>query len=338
MGFKFSTTIVQLTGLAQSAAELGSKWVAKGLVSYYKHGGLNGAHSEVMRRSQFMQTREYGFNRDVADAMRNLKNRRVLSDFQMMLFYPIVKMQGVVDTITWLGAFERAVAEGKSEYQCIKYADLTIETSQSSGFMSSLSAIERGTTSENTRLNEWVKAGTIFYSYFNTKFNIARRKLQQTDFRKKSEVLQLGTDYLMLFWLEAALGEFILGRLPDLGGDDDELKAIKWNMNLIASNAMSGVPLLRETYSAYSGFNTGDATSRGLGDVSKALIAMSKVAENQFTDKETDWYDTTRALISGGNVVSPVKYPAGQINQIMRGIEKADKGDATPMDYLRYKK
>jgi hypothetical protein len=113
---------------------------------------------------------------------------------------------------------------------------------------------------------------------------------------------------------------------------------LAWNLNLMGSSAFSGIPMFREVYSTMSGFGGEDATARALGDLGRGVVAVKNIASSAFTEEDTNWYAATRSLITAGNVLSPVKYPAGQINQIIRGMEKSSENEAVLADYLIYQK
>lgn len=334
MGWKLSTALVQITGLSQSVVELRPKWAFKGLQRSMELG-LEAA-GYVQEKSEFMRARGITFNRDVGDAMKRLEQNGILRDVQATFMLPMLKMQQVVDTITWLGAYEKAVADDRPGGDPVKYADQIVENAQSSGAFSAMSPILRGTLGPNTRLNEWIKLYTVFMSYFNTKVNLAMRRTNQTNFKKPEEVARLGLDYLMLFWFETVVGDFILGKLPDFGDDEEPaMSAAAYSLKASLSTFMAGLPVLREAAAFMSGFGTTPPHVRGIEGTVAAGKNVGKVISSPFTDEEINWYKVARSIVDAGVYLSPVKYPAGQINVMIKAMEQSSEGeDVAPADYL----
>lgn len=343
MGWKLSTSLIQLTGYSQTVVQIGKKHAILGMAKYVSNPVK--ASREVRAISPFMDMRTRTFQRDVADALTQARGvGGIKGNVLAALFWPIAKMQQTVDIPTWLGAYSRAIGEGKTGDDAVAFADGAVEASQSSSLMSNLSSVERGTLSQGTRLSETVKLWTTFYSYFNTKLNLAMRQTQATNFRSPRQVAELTGDYLMLFWVEAVLGEMILDFLPNaFGGDDDDddedrtfMQGLGYHLALTAQSAAGTLPGLREISAGLQGFDVGPGPTRGLGDIAKGFQQTGKAIGAAFDeDEDVNGFALIRALIAAGNVISPIKYPASQINVAIRATEKADKGDdVTMIDYL----
>lgn len=342
MGFKLSTTLIQVTGFTQTAVRVGYAHTLLGMAKFVANPMK--ASREVRAMSPFMDIRTRTFQRDVADALTQARGvGGIKGNVLASLFWPIAKMQQMVDTPTWLAGYDRAVKEGKTGDDAIAFADAMVESSQSSSLMSNLSPVERGTVSQGTRLSEFVKLWTTFYSFFNAKLNLAMQRTQATDFRRPGQVAELAADYLMLFWVEAALGDLMLRQLPDaISGDDkdDDEKTLMtgiWHQVALTFYSMTGtLPLLREAAGAMQGFDAGPGSSRALGDLGKGAAQVVKAGRAALSeDEDVNGWQLIRALIAAGNVVSPIKYPAAQINTAVRAMEKSAKDkDVSMIDYL----
>lgn len=337
MGLKVSTSLVQVTGFTQTAVELGKRWAWQGFATFVRNPAE--ATRTVHALSAFMRSRAETQQRDIRDTLAGFKGDGLRDRAVQVMFWPIVKMQQQVDVPTWLGAYNKALAEGESEERAVKIADSFVEASQGSGMMSSLSAFERGTWNENHRLSESIKLWTTFYSYFNTKLNVAMRKTTGTDFRNPAAVASLAADYLMLFWVETLLGEVIIN-LPGMlfGGDEPADDDRTWT-DIVAHGLWSGVstmmatlPFAREISGVIQGFDAAPGPARSLGEIGKAVVSLGKTA-NGFVDPDADvnGWALARHLVSGGNVVSPVKIPAGQINTAISAMERASRGEDVPL-------
>jgi hypothetical protein len=342
MGLKVSTSLVQVTGFTQTAVELGKRWAWQGFSTFVRNPAE--ATRTVHALSDFMRTRAETQQRDIRDTLARFKGDGLRDRAVQVMFWPIVKMQQQVDVPTWLGAYNKALAAGEAEERAVKIADSFVEASQGSGLMSSLSAFERGTWSPNVRLSETVKLWTTFYSYFNTKLNVAMRKTTGTDFKNPAAVASLAADYLMLFWVETLLGEALLG-LPgmlfgddDGAGDDDKdwTDYVAHGLWSGVSTMMGALPFAREIASTIQGFDAAPGPARSLGAVGDALKSVARTARDAADpNRDVNLLSFVKYMVAGGNVVSPVKIPAGQINVAISAMERASKGEDVPLvDYL----
>tara|TARA_R110000824_G_scaffold122685_3_gene280035 strand:- start:5591 stop:12157 length:6567 start_codon:yes stop_codon:yes gene_type:complete len=327
MGLKLSTTIIQVSGFAQSVVEVGPKNMLNGLTAMFAGGKPWEVMAQVQEKSIFMRDRSKTFNRDINDTVKAFKGEKLSSDLIKVYFYPIAKMQQFVDIPTWLAGYKAALKDGKEEKFAIQAGDLAVENSQGTGLIKGLSPIERGSLSNKSRFNEFVKLFTTFYSYFNTKLNLAVRETQKTDFKSPKDVLRLSSNYLALFWLEAVIGDFILGRLPDFDDDEPEQQFANYSMKLVLGQIAGTLPLAREVASGMQGFDAAPGGIRGLTDVARGLKTVSTLTADIWTDEEIDGYKTAMSLLSLGNVASPVKLPTGQINTVLDAIRREEQGE-----------
>ncbi len=340
MGFKMSTILIQTTGYTQTFVKLGPKYALSGLMKFLGGGNptqINRNAAYVFEKSKIMSERSTTFHRDIYDTLRIMQRKgQIRGKIAQYAFWPIVKMQMMVDIPTWLGAYEKGLSQfdGKED-KAIEFADMTVIQAQSSGYMKDLSGFERGTVSESTRLSPMIRLWTTFYSYFNAKLNLAYEQTKKTEFSKPQDVARLATDYLMLFWVEAVIGEFLLGRAPDFEEDDKD--PLWWNIKLALSNIAAQFPVLKEIAGGLQGFDAVPGGLRGLDEIAKAGKSVGNLVEDVATGEEIDIEGTIRALNSAGGII--FKYPSSQINTTLRAIEKANNGEeVTPMDYLIYKK
>jgi hypothetical protein len=340
MGFKASTTLIQLTGYSQTFVKLGYKYGLSGWAKFLGGGNpmqINRNAAAVLEKSKIMRDRSTTFHRDIHDALRLMQKKgKIRGSIAKAAFYPIVKMQMMVDMPTWLGAYEKGLNDfAGNDKKAVEFADVSVIQSQSSGYMKDLSGFERGTISEATRLSPFVRLFTVFYSYFNTKLNLAYEQTKKTDFKKPSDIAHLASDYLMLFWVEAVVGEFLLGRAPDF--EDSEEDPLWWNIKLTLQNMAASLPVLREISSGLQGFSASPAGLRGLDAVSGAVKTAAKTAENLLNDEEIDINQVIRSLNGAGGII--FKYPSSQMNIALKALGDANSGeDVKPIDYFLYKK
>jgi hypothetical protein len=238
-----------------------------------------------------------------------------LSGMKDTFFWLISKAQMVADIPTWLGAYEKAMAElnpvqGETsadlEARAVALADQAVLDSQGGGQIKDLAQIQRG--------GPLMKLFTTFYSYFNVTFNLTVESVKKTDFKSAESVGRLAVDLLMLYTVPAALGLIIRQALR--GGDDDESFAKKLGKEHL-SYLLGTMVGFREANSAIQGFQyQGPAGMRG-------YAALSKLVQ-QLGQGEAD-----EALWKSLNDVAGIflHYPAGQVQRTVSGIAALQDGE-----------
>ncbi len=332
MGFSLRTFVQQFSGFSQSAVYLGSggkgwKWIGKGALRLVQ-GWMNDPNSmdisAIHEASPFMKMRHETFNRDVNDAMALFRNDVISSDMKKIFMIHIMKAQQIIDAITWLGAYEKAISEneGMSDIEISQYADDAVRA-QASGLIQDLSAIERGSLSNNGRFNSWIKLFSFMASYWNAKLNLAYEKTQAMKQGKISKAAFVG-DMLTLIWLEALIGEILVGNLPD----DDEDNGEEWAKWFLKQplNVFNGG---REIASAMEGF---DGTSNPINEALKSFYVFGKqVIQWEFDASFFKAGSSLTGLITG--------LPSSQMNRIINTVDRAsDDKEVGYIDLVRTRK
>jgi hypothetical protein len=244
--------------------------MVRGLARYGRN--LTTVHRDIIAKSPFMEERMSTFQKDIYDfrneiAMSNpvaTGYNQFMDTLARFSFEPMIRVQfHGVDVPTWLGAYEAALAEGKTEQEAVYRADRMVARSQDSALMADRAAIERGTMSDTTRQTDWIRLFTTLGGYMMTKMNRAnveilkrRMQIRQADSPavRVGIALRLATDLTILYAAEAA----IMGIGYALISDEDEPEDL---VNFIAmetaSTAVGGVPFLRDTVGAFRGFEGG---------------------------------------------------------------------------------
>lgn len=342
LGLKPLTALLQFSGLAHTVADLGAKQTFKGLAKMFARGNPYTAAREVAEKSLFMQERRFTLNRDIADALNEYSDKggTVRSKAAAMMLYPMQKMQELVDTSSWLSAYDKATAEGMDDADAIRTADIAVARLQASGLTSDLAAIERGTLNTATQRQELVKATTMFFSYFNAKYNLLKNKNIQYKNKQISGV-DLAMSYLMALMVEGMLSAALMGQIDWDDDDDDELSGKEIAVGLVSTtifNYASTIPFARTIASGAQGFSGEGAAMgqlSGLGEFAGRLVGTAEKLIEGDTDK-INGYALTRQAVDALNTFVPL--PASVINQFIRGMELEEKtGDASPLDYLVYR-
>ncbi|MCH2240945.1 MAG: hypothetical protein MK041_03205, partial [Aquabacterium sp.] len=127
-------------------------------------------------------------------------------------YYLMLRCQQLVDVPTWLGAYEKAVAEGNAEDRAVALADQAVRDAQGGGQVSDLSAVER---------SRFLKLFTVFYSFMNTALNLGVGQTMTA--KTPAQRGKLAADYLLLYVVPPLLGAAIKDALtPGDSGDWDE--------------------------------------------------------------------------------------------------------------------
>ena len=145
MGLKFATTVMQISGYPQSIVKIGFVPMAKGLLKFLGNGNpmdINKSYKFALEKSKILKTRELGYNRDVYDTLKIMEGKGVISrNLVNMYFYPMSKMQMLVDLPTWYGAYYKGLKDFKGDdNMAVKYADKIVVQAQGSGLLQDLSA------------------------------------------------------------------------------------------------------------------------------------------------------------------------------------------------------
>jgi hypothetical protein len=319
MGWSLWTGLMQPLGLSQSMVRIGPKWVAKGLA---KWGGdifkLQNTAKMIYEKSPFMQTRYLTQNREINDIRNQIKRqgkfpiaRETYGVVEDSYFQLIIQFQKVVDIPTWLGAYEKGLAFGKDEASAIALADQAVLDSQSGGAIKDLSRIQRG--------SPLLKIWTVFYSYFNTTFNLMRISYGRTDFKDPVSIGRMAVDVFMTLLAPAAITTVMREAVNLIQGgepsEEDELidAYIREQIGYILGTVVG----VREFASAI------DPRFSYSGPAGVRIIAEAQRLATQISQGELD-DALRRSAISVGGIL--LHYPAAQINRIIDGMLALEDG------------
>lgn len=218
MGWKVTTMLAQPLGLLQTADVIGYRDTAAGLKKVYSNPlRLPELLDETFARSPMMAERMRSFDREIRDMTKKLMPSSGLfgwvDKIRDSAFLPIGVIQMGVDLPTWWGGYIRGLREFHGdETRAAEYADSIVRMSQGSGSTKDLARVQRG--------GPLLRLATMFYSYFNTFYNLAARRFTELRLdRSPAAVFRAANTALLLWFLPSVLGELVAGRGPD---DDEE--------------------------------------------------------------------------------------------------------------------
>ncbi len=257
---------LQFTGAAQSMAMIGSTHYAKGLGKFMSNP-VN-QWQEVMDKSTFLNTRYVvgTWDKDVQDTKAHLdsvfgpaptRSKAAMTAVSHTYFWPIMKAQQVVDVTTWLASYEKGVStKGLSDADAVLFADSMVEASQTSGFFSDRSGLERGTLgSRKNRQSQFIRIWTTLISYMLAKGNIAYEKTHNTSFKDPKQIAGWAADMVLLFTVEGILSAILYDRWPEESDDPEDY--LLWAAAMTGESVVSGIPFVREVPGArFAGGNT----------------------------------------------------------------------------------
>ena len=304
VGLNFGTAALQLVGFTQSVAYLGPKWAGRGVSEFIRLGITGGAYKAVAGKSTMMRNRMRTQFRELTEVQAKLNGGQgELKDRMMRLAYmPLSVMQMAVDLPTWLGAYEKALAEGNGEEMSVMIADRAVKNSQGSGSLADLSAIERGSA--------WSKLFTVFYTFFNTALNLAT-----VSFKTEKGFKRAGT-LLMVLVMQPVIEGFLRSAIGSaLGEDDDDWleKAVKASDSSVVSFNLGLLVGVRELAYLTTDYGyRGPSGLRKITDFGRAYNATVHAIENGEVS-EAD----VKAWVSFGGTMVP--YPVTPINRAISG-------------------
>lgn len=317
LGFNLNVAMLQPLGLIQSANYLGKANMVAAVGTLFNPSSFKGSSVDnifkwVTAQTGFMQEREQSFQKDIHDAMRGLRHGMLsrvtpgnTADYiATALFVFTAKAQRLVDTITWIAAKKKGVAEGMDQSKSNDFADLAVERAQGSGLFHTRTAVERGTISKKISNTETVRGFSLFLNYFATKLNVAYERTAKTNFKNPLELINWAVDIGMLFVVEGLLASFIREGISD---DEEELTAEALTKRAFLEGGkalLSGVPYLREVTAAAEGFPTGGAVG---SFVAKVANAGEQIAQGDMDEA------AVKAISSVAGIL--LKAPSGQINK-----------------------
>ncbi|MGE0745240.1 MAG: hypothetical protein AB7K86_08335 [Rhodospirillales bacterium] len=320
MGWSLTTALMQPFGLSQSIVRIGPRWVFKGMAdAFMTTAKFENAMARIGEQSTFMRLRAKTFNRELAELHGRIRagrstdlKGRLLTGYENSLFLLMQKLQMIADVPTWLGAKEKALAQGEDEASAIALADQAVIDAQGSGMTKDLARIQRRTGAAQML--------TMFYSYFNTTYNltaesVAARRRQLSEGQYASAAAGFAADMTLLYVVPALGPALVLAMLQGDEVEDDEWAA--WVAKKQLSFMMATVVGLREFGGLVEGYPyAGPPALRIVSDTGKAVVDEGAI--------------TAFARLTGDALGVPVT----QIIRSARGWLAYEEGDAPPTSIL----
>lgn len=302
LALNLKTAALQLTGVAQSAATVGKRPMARAFADYLMRP--DEASREVMAKSEFMRRRQTTFDKDIqdfaSDTMISSPMRgRVAKSAEFVArvgFTPLTKVQFyAVDVPTWIAGYRNGLRKFPGdEGKAIAFADRMVARAQDSGAMPDRSAISRGTVSENARQIEWIKLFTTLQGYMIAKFNrgyltakqgVRNVRAAETMAERFGATADMATNLMLIYVAESAMMGLFYAAL--LAGDDedepDREKFFGWLGKETIGTVIGGLPVVRDAWSVMS-----SPAASGGGVYGSITEIPARVWEQVFVQQEVD--------------------------------------------------
>lgn len=333
--------VQQITGLSISAVQVPPGKLAGALWRYIR--APKDVAAEITGRSEYMQTRMSNAVAEVQQTLNELmldpstydrartwaaKHGHVLS----------AATQSIVDTVTWMAAYDDAVAQGRSEREAVRRADSVVRETQGSGAPEDLARFEAQTP--------FTRMFTMFSGYFNMQANLLGSEFTKT---VRAMGLRKGAGrllyvYTLGFMIPAVLSEAIMaaGRGRPLDEEDDgptdDVLALFFGSQFSTLARMVPVvgPVVEASVRQFGGAHGDDrvSTSSAIQAVERAASAPKDVyhalQEKQLSNKEIRDILTALGLLTGlpfGAAARPVSY--------LHDVSTGRAEPANPLDFTR---
>lgn len=160
-------TLQQPFDLARAFVKVDAKYMRTALWEFVRHPAE--LAEQVAEKSEFMSTRETARVMEVQTAIDDMmlnptKYEKARTFAARHGYFMQSAAQNVADTITWTGAYNKAVAEGETEKAAVRFADSVVRETQGSLAPEDISRFETGTP--------FTRLFTMFYGYFNMQANL----------------------------------------------------------------------------------------------------------------------------------------------------------------------
>jgi hypothetical protein len=320
LGWKVTTSLLQPLGLFQSMVRIGPEWVVKGVVKWSASDkSMLGVVREIYEKSPFMRERAKSMNRELAEVNSKIEPGIIPDVVRDSFFYLIQETQKVVDIPTWLGQYEKSMAEHGNDADAIAEADQAVIDSQAHGQMKDLARLHRG--------GPLMKIFTMFSSYFVRTWNLTAERFNGTNFKSPAEAGKFTADMMLLYVVPAVVQALVFDYAIQIliGGDPDEDAIASKILSNILGAMVSPFPGLKEVAaaSASAAGYEGPAGTRFYSEVGRLA--------KQIGQGEADaafW----KALANTTGIVT--RTPSGQIVKTVEGAIEIGEGRGNILSLL----
>ncbi len=286
MGFKASTGIIQISGLSNALAEVGTANTMQAMRSVLgSPATMKSAWDFAVENSKVMGHRAQTMDREIKNAMKRIEGKRgLLAASQEASMKHIALIQTyMVDLPTWHASYIKGMKEWGDETRAFQYADWVVENVQGSGATKDLARIMRG-QSETGRMF------TMFMTFFSSLWNMERDLVKGAKSGAYS-VTSVAAKGMFLFTLPVLFDMLMRGEFSK--EDETEEEKAQRMLTAVAMYPIQSVPFVRDVANAVTG-DFGYNISPMQSIIEQGTRTIPQIVQRGFTDEEI-----TKAQVKG---------------------------------------
>ena len=310
LAFNFLSAGKQVTGLSNSAAIVGKRNLANSFMKYMQNPAK--MLREIKQITPLMTIRGDTMIQALAEVHATVADQgKISSAYDKYAYMPMVKMQTVVDTITWHAAYQKAQTMTTDLEEARQLADRMLIDAQGSGLEIDLASVERQRGA--------IRLFMIFSNYLDTVLNSNIRELKSNrSAYKKAENL------ILINALPVAMGMMISSLLQAGDKEDDEL-ATKFIGELIKQTfgGILGVREIAGMGAAFMGDSFNSYTGPNGTRLAKDAMDWATQVHGAFKDGEID-LATIRSTVKLAGSATGV--PAAAVDKVIKGTAAISQG------------
>lgn len=332
MGFRITTMLSQIAGYTNSFEYVGAKWVTAAIAK--TTASPIATYKFVTERSGEVRNRMDTLDRDIREGINRMAGVRTpLADAKRFAFHGIGYMDRVVAIPTWLGAYDKALAAGKSEDAAIYEGDKAVRMSQGAGAAKDMAAVVRGTG----KYGMLFKLMTMFYSFQSMSYQ--RNRTLGRDVAQAAREGNLRASPRLVaraFWLIAA-GPPLAAILAGHGPRDDEDWGW-WTVKQMLSQLLGPIPGVRDivepVWDAFAGNKSFGYQLSPLQQAGDALVQVAQDAHHAAHGERTR-HATKDVLQAAGYFTGLVPGQVASAAQFFVDLGNGDQHPETVADWYR---
>lgn len=278
MGFKASTGIIQISGLSNALAEVGTANTFQAMRSILgSTTTMKQAWDFAVENSKVMEHRAQTMDREIKNAMKRIEGKRgLMAAVQEASMKHIALIQTyMVDLPTWHASYIKGMKEWGDETRAFQYADWVVENVQGSGATKDLARIMRG-QSETGRMF------TMFMTFFSSLWNMERDLVKGARSGAYSTT-NLAAKAMFLFTIPVLFEMMMRGEFSK--EDEDEEEKLQRMLTAVAMYPVQSVPFVRDIANAVTG-DFGYNISPMQSIIEQGTRTIPQLVEAGFTDEE----------------------------------------------------
>ena len=278
MGFKASTGIIQISGLSNALAEVGTANTMQAMRSILgSTTTMKQAWDFAVENSKVMEHRAQTMDREIKNAMKRIEGKRgLMAAVQEASMKHIALIQTyLVDLPTWHASYIKGMKEWGDETRAFQYADWVVENVQGSGATKDLARIMRG-QSETGRMF------TMFMTFFSSLWNM-ERDLVKGGRSGAYSTTNLAAKAMFLFTIPVLFEMMMRGEFDK--EDETEEEKLQRMLTAVAMYPVQSVPFVRDIANAVTG-DFGYNISPMQSIIEQGTRTIPQLVEAGFTDEE----------------------------------------------------